>query len=421
MAVKDSVVQVNVTTSSHKRTDAVLASFMNGIQVPSGTEFNLYEHKKRRLDDVILHGENENLEYDGKEAQSHETDETYAFGVYDPSTRSLKMVKALLVPCRLRPKKFRKVKDNYNSTKSATNLEQRSALGQEFGTRKAKAALSSYAKNKVDASKLEENELDIAEQIKNSTVNIPDNAQLEKLLESENRIIPPYVEDATSVTEIYPLSGIITEKQLSLLRIDSLLQEVESAKNGTDGATLIEYLPAFGDSWSTYLEKELAKLRPSTIDLKEKLQIIYYTATLLGLFNGRRTHNIEKLVEGFTNLPPMLVLEDNLKRFSDYNGFRKRFNIDPKNEDKLLSYLLVLMLKLNDYQLEIAPLAQELSLKPSRLSQLMRSLGCTLKNATIAQREAMGIPRSAGAYKVARLTAPLKLPQMTRRGRAGGR
>lgn len=73
---------------------------------------------------------------------------------------------------------------------------------------------------------------------------------------------------------------------------------------------------------------------------------------------------------------------------------------------------------LDNFIVEVPPLAQQLNLKPSRLVNLFKILGATVKGATVSQAEAFGIPKSSAAtYKIATLRVPFKLPEMTRRGR----
>ena len=219
-----------MSTLSDKEENTILTSFMNGVEVPKTTEFHLYQHKRRKLNDVILHGENESLIYDGSlksGPHSKDGDPKYCIGLYDPESRTLKLVKTKLIPTKIESRKLLNVKENYENMADVSKLEQRSRLGEEFGTRRAKAALSSYKKNRVDASKLEENELDIAADIQKSTLNIPDKSKLTKTVETENRLIPRYNEKATTVDDVYPIEGVIPEREQSMIQVDVFLQQIK--------------------------------------------------------------------------------------------------------------------------------------------------------------------------------------------------
>ncbi|QPG76683.1 hypothetical protein FOA43_004077 [Brettanomyces nanus] len=412
----DAAVQISVSSSSHKRSDTILASFMNGIHVPESTNFELYQHKKRKLNDVILHGENDTLVYNGSLQNGEdlpEGDGDYCLGIFDPIHRSLKLVKTKLIPSRTQSKKSLKAKENYQDISKLTYNDKRNRLGEEFGTSRAKKALNSFKKNRVDATKLAENELDIAESIQKTTVNIPDRAQLTDMMEEQNRLIPPYNKDALNVEDVYPLEGIISSKELNVIRVDSLLSGIQ---DGTDAKKLLETLPYFPED-SNYLLGRLLSIAKDDVNAKLKLQMLYYLSVLLAIFTYRKQKIVVKLSESFNNQPPTLLLETCLSKFSDYDGYRKSFYIDPMNEDRLISYMLVLMLKLDDYSVAISPLAHELSLKPSRLSSLLRSLGCVNKMATFDQREVLGVPKSSKGFKVSLLKVPFKLPSMAVRQR----
>lgn len=407
--------KIPVSVLSDKEENTILTSFMNGVEVPKSTQFHLYQHKKRKLNDVVLHGENENLIYDGSLKSGQHSKNgypKYCIGIYDPESRSLKLVKTKLIPTKIESKKLLKVKDNYEDMTDVSKLEQRSRLGEEFGTRRAKAALSSYKKNRVDASKLQENELDIASDIQKSTSNIPDKVKLTKTVEAENRLIPKYNEKAASVDEVYPVEGVISEREQGMIQVDVFLQQI---KENTAAKTLLELMPYYTET-SVYLLDKLEKQDADSSDSKLRLKIMYYISTLMGVYFNRRSRFMDKLLENFQNQPSTFIVDSCLKRFTDYNGIRKHFYMDPMNEDKILTYILTLMLRLDNYTLPITPLAQELSINPSRLVSLLRSLGCHTKNATIAQKEAWNVPKNA-VYKVAVLTVPLKLPPMIRRGR----
>lgn len=155
----------------------------------------------------------------------------------------------------------------------------------------------------------------------------------------------------------------------------------------------------------------------------EKLQLLYYLSLLLGVYENRRVSNKDKLLERL-NSPPELLIDGILDRFTIARGghFGKSKNrsyfIDPQNEDKLLCFILTIVMHLDNFLVEISPLAQELGIKPSRIVNLFRILGAIVKGATVSQAEAFGIPKSAAAtYKIASLKVPFKLPELTRRGR----
>ncbi|KAH3663357.1 hypothetical protein OGAPHI_005347 [Ogataea philodendri] len=392
----DRSVEVDVKTAD--ATDSVVvSSFFNGVEIPASASFDLFRHK----DSYLVHGETDTLQYDG---QTVADDQQYFIGVYDPAKKTVELVKAPLVASRITSK--RKLSIPRIKQQDVQRNIQRNALGEAFGTKKAKKAILDMEKNRIDSSKLETKQSDIVDSIKINTSKLPTSAQMQDDL-NETRVIPQFDVEATSVDDIYPLENIISAKELASIRVESLQNDQTEPKDKLD---LLPY------SNSRYLLRKLAAISKDTPDRKLKLQIVYYVSLLMGLYANRRIHSKDQLIESL-NQPPVVLVDLVLKNFTILRKNNRNYLIDPRCEDKILCYLLALILKLDEYQVEISPLAQELSLKPSRLAALFRSLGCVLKNATAAQCEKLGVPKAIAAnYKIASLKVPFKAPEQARRG-----
>ena len=144
---------------------------------------------------------------------------------------------------------------------------------------------------------------------------------------------------------------------------------------------------------------------------------------LLGVYSNRRVSNKVKLLERL-NSPPETLIDGVLDKFTlarpgQFGRSKDRsFFIDPQHEDKLLCYILTIIMHLDNFIVEVSPLAQELNTKPSKIVALFRVLGAIVKGATVAQADAFGIAKSAAnTYKIATFKVPFKLPEMVRRGR----
>ncbi|KAG7805868.1 hypothetical protein KL921_005181 [Ogataea angusta] len=395
----DSYVELDVKTVGDVADSVVVSSCVNGVELPEDVSFDLYKHK----DAYLVHGESENLEYKG---ESIGDDQTYYVGVFDPQKKTVELLRAPLLSTRVTSK--RKLSIPKIRQLDVQRNVQRNALGEAFGTKKAKKAILDLEKNKIDASKLETEQSDIIDSIKVNTSMLPSKSEMLDDL-NEHRVIPQFDVDATSVDDIYPLENIISKRELASIRVDSLQNDSIKAKDKLD---LLPY------SNSRYLLRKLSSISKDTPDRKLKLQMLYYVSLLMGLYANRRVHAKDQLLESL-NQPPVVLVDYVLKNFSILKKNNRNYLIDPKCEDKILCYLLALILKLDEYQVEVSPLAQELSLKPSRLTSLFRSLGCVIKNATAAQCEAFGVPKTAANnYKIATLRVPFKAPELARRGGA---
>ncbi|KAK6461101.1 RNA polymerase I associated factor, A49-like protein [Scheffersomyces coipomensis] len=393
-------------TSFTEEPVAVVGSFFQGLQVPHTTEFDLYHHKKRS-DKYVIHGENDHLNYDG-ETNPEETND-YVLALYDPIKKSLDLYKSPFIQGKVQAKSKRIYKGPSVRQAGVRNITQRNALGEAFGTKKAKAAITNLERNRIDSEKLQDIELDIIDTVKVSTQDLPTRAKMEEMV-THDRPTPVANVDATNVEDIYGLYDIIPKKEWSFLRVSSLFNESDESKT-------IELLPY---SNSNYINKHLTNILAQKNT--EKLQLLFYASLLFGVYENRRIKDKQSLMLKLQNKPSEILIDGILERFtiarSSAVGKSKdrSYLIDPHHEDKLLCYLLAIIFHIDNFMVEIPPLANELNMKPTRLLGLFKALGAIIKSATVGQAEAFGIAKSAAStYKIASLKVPFKLPEMSRR------
>lgn len=386
---------------------ALVGSLFNGLVIPKSTEFDVYKHKKHEK--YVIHGENDTLEYNGQTEEDDNND--YIVGLYDPLNKSVDLYNAPFVNARVLPKTARKYSGPAVKSNGLKFKSQRDALGEAFGTKKAKSAIASAERNRIDAEKLADIELDIIDDISKSTETLPSRQKMDAEV-VEDRPTPYANVDATNVEDIYAISSIIPKKDWPYLRTQPLSDE-------TDDKARLELLP-YGKS--AYIAQVLPGLVKQNND--DKLQLVIYASLLFGIYANRRVKDKETLMTRLENKPSEMLIDGVLQRFtisktSQFGKSKDRsFMIDPHHEDKLLCYLLAIILHLNNFMVELQPLAHELQMKTSKLQTLFRALGCTVKGATAGQAEAFGIAKAmASTYKVATLKVPFKLPQMTRMGK----
>ena len=160
----------------------------------------MYKHKKR--DDYVLHGETDTLDYNGTSNNENE----YVVAVFDPNSKSVELYKTPYISTKVTAKKNRVYKGPKVKSAGIRNVTQRNALGEAFGTKKAKSAITNLEKNRIDSEKLQDIEMDIVDTVKESTRDLP--AQEDGV----DRPAPLANVDATNVEDIYPLENIIPEK-----------------------------------------------------------------------------------------------------------------------------------------------------------------------------------------------------------------
>lgn len=383
-----------------------VGSFFNGLSVPENTHFDLFHNK--RSGEYLIHGENDTLDYNGETGGIGESHD-YAVAVYDPLSKSVELYKAPLISGRVSSRSKRTLKGPAVKQIGARLNEQRNALGQAFGTKKAKAAITNLERNRIDAEKLQDMELDIVDNVREQTLALPSKAEMDASVTSD-KPTPVANEGATSVEDIYSLSAIIPDDEWQYLRVSSLMDEPDVEKR-------LELLP-YSDS--AYVAKKLGSI--VALGNTEKAQLLYYASLLFGVHNARSVKDKDALMERLQHRPAEALVDGILHRFtvsrvSTFGKAKHRaFIIDPHHSDKIICYLLAVLFHIDNFALEVPPLAHELKMKPNKLVSLCRAMGATIKPASAAQAEAYGLLKTAAlTYKIATLRVPFKLPEMTKR------
>lgn len=388
--------------------DVVVGSFFSGLNIPEQTSFDLFKHKSK--DQFELHGENNTLEYT---AQSDEGDahSAYTLAVYDPVSKTVELFEAPMLKGKVISKSKRAYKGPKIKQLGLRNVEQRNALGEAFGTKKAKSAISSLERNRIDSDKLQDVQIDIVDSVKESTQALPSRAQMDKE-SSDLRPIPNINLDATSSEDIYPIESIIPTSDWETIRINPIKEEPETAKK-------LELLPFSG---SNFIQLHISLPDDS------KLKLLYYLSILLGIYHNRRVRDKATLLTKFKHQPAESLINNILSIFtisksSKFGKAKDRsFFIDPHNEDKLVCYILAIIFHIDNFLIELQPLSFELNLKPTKLVNLCRIMGANVKPPTLGQAEALNIPKAQmAAARLASLKAPVRLPDMSRRAKKGGR
>ncbi|SCW03101.1 LAFE_0G02960g1_1 [Lachancea fermentati] len=412
MGEKRNYTEIEIASFEEEPSVAV-GSFFKGFRVPKKTKFELYRNKSSP-DKFKIHGENDRIECDGVTDDISVNSSQYVVGVYDPSKKSVQLFKAPVLATKVISKSKKNLAGPDIKQESARAAIMRNALGEAFGTKKAKKAIADLERNRIDSDKLVDAAIDIVDSVKTASKDLPTKEELQHSA-TQDRTTPVPNLDATDVEQIYPIHNIIPKNEWQLIRVGSLIKELDTEKR-------LEFFPY---AKSSYVSKKSPSLTQSS--QIGKLQLLYYLSLLLGVYENRRVNNKAALLERL-NSPPEALVDGILERFTvsragQFGRSKDRaFFVDPQREDKLLCYILAIILHLDNFIVEVSPLAQELGLKPSKLVNLFKNLGAIVKGATVAQADAFGIPKSAAStYKIATLKVPFKLPETSRRARASRR
>lgn len=374
---------------------AVVSTFFAGFEPQCG--FTVFQNS-RQPSKHVLHGESDAVIFDGVDA---DPESDYYLAVCDEASELAELYEVPVVRTRAHSRKKARYTGPSVRLKDTLRLAQRNALGQEFGTRKAKKSINSVSQNRIEADKLASSEDQIVDSVEAATADLPTLSEVQSGVDAA-RPTPVANVQATNVEDVYTIESVIPRKEWSAIRVDLL----------KDSA--IEFFP--------YKASRFIKERVEGKEvLTERMKLLYYALLLMGVYHNRRVKDKQSLTEKLNN-PSEVLVDGVVARFTSLKAgaFGKSkdrsFKIDPFHEDKLLCHLLVLVLHIEGFTVLVPPLAQELGMKPSRLTGLFRALGCGVKGATLGEADRFKVPRaSAASYKVARLRVPFKEPLMVRR------
>lgn len=384
----------------------VVGSFFNGLQIPKESHFDVYRHKSND-NEFVLHGENSTLEYNGQTSNDDDLND-YVVALYDPLLKALELFKAPMITASVTSLASRVHKGPKIKLRGVQNYAQRVALGEAFGTKKAKKIITDSQRNSVNAEKLLNMEMDIVDNIKETTAILPTQKDLEGLQPTSGPV-PPADESATSVEDIYALDTLIPPEEFAAIRISGVMDEPDVAKR-------MDYMV---DTKSPFVQKNLPKFIANGDERKVKM--LYYASLLIAVYSRRMDRSKSVLMENLSNQPSEYLLDGVLDRFTLSRGTRgkerdKAFLFDPFHTDKLLLYLLALVFHIEDFLIEILPLAHELNLRPMKMNTLLKAMGANIKNMPLAMAEALDLSKKEAAIaKVATLKVPFTKPDMTKR------
>ncbi|CAO3667822.1 unnamed protein product [Umbelopsis vinacea] len=388
--------EFKVADKKHESSGTVLVTFP-GTQPADDTLFDSYKHrssgdakKKQR----IVAGETEKIEFVGKNFGTDSTTDLpcrYVVAVYDKKDNTITLQEAPVINMHRTVKALKGLKSQ--ATAKNSFLEAKNALGDTFGTKKARQQIRSAERNEVKAEALGldvvstmQNEIDEAAQA------VPTMDEIKEDQEKE-RPVPPYDASATAPADIYNLDDIISPEELNAVPIKDILK-------CTNLQEIQEHLPY---TLSEFVNSRLLSIVASKgkVDRKQ-VRILVYISYLMAYYQMRpmMAGKRDQINTTLYN-PPAAIVDRMLERYT-VSGRRT-----PMMADKLVCYMMLLCLMANNYTIIPETLAADLSLKPTKAVNLLKNVGCKVEYLTAAQATEFGIK---GKVRRASLIAPVTFP-----------
>ncbi|CAE6476355.1 unnamed protein product [Rhizoctonia solani] len=284
----------------------------------------------------------------------------------------------------------------------AQRMQARNALGEAFGTKKAKAAIRAAERNKVDVGAMKDVQDFVVDSVRGGTSALPTKDAVTEMSLS-NRLIPTPDLSATTPSDAYPLANIVPPAEFNSISIQPFL----TASTPEDRRALLPH------RHSTWINGRLRALFVNGESVsKSKLKCLIYVSTLFA-FRQTAGHTLSKATADpraalrerlDSTIVPDLVFDGLIERFTEASR-GGRPTVTSQAETKLFTYLLALCLRIDAFSTVILPLANDLKVAPPKLTTYFKSLGCKIQG--------------TGDERRAVLTVPLEFPKpksLTKRG-----
>ncbi|KAF9239431.1 Rpa49 subunit specific to nuclear RNA polymerase I [Melanogaster broomeanus] len=409
----DAKVSFTLSDQPKSQVGPVVANFP-AIQPSKSTTFKCYQTSKKAIasadgdedSPTLIAGETDAVDFfSSEETQRASSGSRYFVAVHNKRTGVTTIRQAPLHILTHQVKALKTLKPSEVSV--LQRLEARAALGESFGTKKAKLAIKAQARNKVDVSAMDAVADHLQESIQRNTQALPSKEEAQATANS-TRLIPAYNADAETPSEIYPLHNIIPEAEWKALST-AAISDASTSKERT------AFLPYQRSSWvNQHLNLVCASPSPS----KTHIKILMYISAMMSFrvltfraFDKSTIH--EKLAA-----IPSIVVDGLLSRFTETaRGLDTVSGSTSQTETMLLTHMFALCLRVDDYATDTTLISSDLSQKVATVNTLFKSLGCKINKLTVTELKRLGLPDSAGEIKRAVLSTPLEFPKPRSRRR----
>ncbi|OCH90863.1 RNA polymerase I associated factor, A49-like protein [Obba rivulosa] len=408
-AQDESAVTLQLSGQPLEKLGPVLASFP-ALQPPQNTPFQCYATNKSDTDapfhtrETVVAGEADTVEF-FTSGESATPGCSYLVGIHDKRTNTTTLRPA---PLHILARQVKALKNLQSMAATADErVELRNRLGEAFGTKKAKAAIRAAERNRVDVDAMQGVAGHLQHTIQQNTSSLPTQEEAKASADS-SRLIPAYNADATRPEDVYPLHNIIPEAEFNALQVGAF----RGAGSHDKRVALLPY------TRSKWIEDHLFLLFEAPRLNKNNLKILMYISAMLAFRAAARSVNDQQALQSKLPNVPSIVIDGLLSRFTETVRNTNTAKTTSQTETRLLTHMLALCLRLDDFATDTTLVAHDLSMAVDKVNMLFKSLGCKIEKLDQAQLKRLGLPDSVAETKRAVLKVPLQFPK-TRMRRAG--
>ncbi|PUU83314.1 RNA polymerase I associated factor, A49-like protein [Tuber borchii] len=389
----------------------ILAS-SHGISIPPTTQFTPYIHtinppskKSRKAEEFLLYGETPSIGYEGREMPEDAEYRRHYVGIFNPKTNGIELHAAPKLHFGRMIKAHIK-RDRLVDGKGVvmSNVDSRTALGKEFGTKKSQKRLRELELNKIDVSDMGKNiTTSIVSQVEANTKDMPTAVELGNQIRA-NKPIPKVNHDANHPDEVYNLEDIISSDEYNVIWV----REWERGEELKSKSSFVQ-----------------ARIRKLAEDKSKKhtrlLKILRYISLMIDFYlfqqRGRgRLPAMDRVKKALS--VDHAIAEGFFRRYTEKNVSSEEgsdkdiYAVSPALANKILYHMAVLCLMVDHYDVDIFQLKNDLGVQPKELTLAFKEVGCSIRELTKPQYTAMKMTKAeAMQHKRAVLKIPLEFPK----------
>ncbi|CZS93697.1 related to DNA-directed RNA polymerase A (I) chain [Rhynchosporium agropyri] len=400
--------QIRVSFSETGTWAPVIAS-TPGLAVPTSIHLKPYTKARKNVPsksssiiakELILHSsEHPKLDYTAHEEESGWTDSLlkHYVGVYDPETGKMDVMEARKMVIR---GSVRAQQAAAEDELSRDMRERRDILGQTFGTKKAKKAITSNTENAISPNKSARNKNNpakfdpataaILSGISETTKGMATRDELAQRAE-DAKPRPKPNRDATQPQDVYTTDDLIGKDVMKAIPVKVWQDTVKANKE----------LPVIS-------RFAAGRLRGVILNV-EKLKILRYMVLLMRVLGSTRlTRGVRMLpkrdeLKQFLEDIPETVLESIKRKFTDA-GTITSFQVD-----LIRTHLCALACIVDNFEVQTFDLMEDLKLDTKEMSQYFSEIGAKIVVLGESERRKQGLDKASAAQrKVAKLKIPLE-------------
>lgn len=240
------------------------------------------------------------------------------------------------------------------------------------------------------------------------------NSEAAALLQSQIR--PPANAEADHPADVYVIADIVIST--------SALEAAKGAASRIAGSESAKTFAAVPRENAAYLTSRLSRLLATDDkESREKLALLFVVYAMQAIFRSYRfIGNRSKLTMRLDDQIPDALIDDIIARFSvqrllvnSQDDNVESHAMTSQMQDKLLCYMFVLCLHIDDFSTDPMMLSADLGMRATRTISLFKSLGCSILQCSEVQRISLGLSKAdAKNYKRADLKLPLNFPKISR-------